>query len=77
MQVYFEFLWKRKCEYSRYFYASYFKPKEVDKIFDEVTGLTKNENVELIQAEARKNCEDFIFRPRRNRNSKETSPTVQ
>ena len=65
-----EFLWKRKCEYSRYFYASYYKPKEVDKILDEVTGLTKNENGDLIQAEARKNREDFIFRPRRNRNSK-------
>ena len=48
----------------------------MDKIFDEVTGLTKNENVELIQAEARKNCEDFIFRPRRNRNSKEKKKFV-
>ena len=42
----------------------------MDKILDEVTGLTKNENGDLIQAEARKNREDFIFRPRRNRNSK-------
>ena len=31
---------KRKTEYSRYFYASLYKPKMVKKLMDEVTGLS-------------------------------------
>ena len=50
-----EFLWKRKVEYSRYFYASFYKPKEVKKVMDEVTGITKDENGNIVQGEARKN----------------------
>ena len=50
-----EFLWKRKEEYSRYFYASYYKPGEVKHIFDEVTGLTKDDQGRFVQGEARKN----------------------
>ena len=61
------FLWERKVEYSRYFYASFYKPKFVDKIMDEVTGLTKNNNGDFVRGEARENRENFIFRPRRNR----------
>ena len=56
-------LWKRKNEYSRYLYASYFKPKEVKEI-----GLSKNEEGYFVHGEARKKREDRIFRPRKNRN---------
>lgn len=62
-----EFLWKRKVEYSRYFYASFYKPKEVKKVMDEVTGITKDENGNIVQGEARKNREKIIFRPRKSR----------
>ena len=61
------FLWERKTEYSRYFYASFYKPREVDKIMNEVTGLTKNENGEFVRGPARENRENFISRPRRSR----------
>ena len=44
-----EFLWERKSEYSRYFYASLYKPKEVSSIMDKNTGLTKNNNGEFVQ----------------------------
>ena len=61
------FLWERKSEYSRYFYASLYKPKEVDQIMDENTGLTKNERGDFVRGPARENRENFIFRPRRNK----------
>ena len=58
-------LWKRKIEYSRYLYASYFKPKEVKEIFDQVIGLSKNEEGDFVHGEARKKREDRIFRARK------------
>ena len=61
-------LWRRRQEYSRYFYASHFKPKEVKDTFDEATGLTKDENGNFVHGEARQKREETIFRPRRNRN---------
>ena len=61
------FLWERKNEYIRYFYASFYKPKEVKKIMDEVTGLTKDNTGEFVRGPARNNRENFIFRQRRNR----------
>ena len=61
------FLWDRKIEYSRYFYASLYKPKEVADIMDKCTGLTKDRNGEFVRGPARQNREDFIFRPRRNK----------
>ena len=64
-----KFLWERKIEYSRYFYASFYKPKEINKIMDEVTGLTKDDRGEFVRGPARENREDFIFRPRRSRRS--------
>ena len=42
------FLWDRKQEYSRYFYASLYKPKEVNAIMDEVMGLTKNNDGDFV-----------------------------
>ena len=42
----------------------------MNKILDTVTGLTKNDRGEIVQGEARKNREEFIFRPRRNRRQK-------
>ena len=63
------FLWDRKVEYSRYFYASLYKPKEVDKIMDEVTGLTKNDGGDFVRGPARENRENFINRPRRSRSA--------
>ena len=50
-----EFLWERKSEYSRYFYASLYKPKEVSSIMDKCTGLTKNNNGEFVHGPAREN----------------------
>ena len=63
------FLWDRKVEYSRYFYASLYKPKEVDKIMDEVTGLTKNDGGDFVRGPARENRDSFINRPRRSRSA--------
>ena len=63
------FLWNRKKEYSRYFFASYYKPSEVNKIMDEVTGLTKNDRGDFMRGPARKNRENLINRPRRGRNT--------
>ena len=60
-------MWERKTEYSRYFYASFYKPREVDKIMNEVTGLTKNADGEFVRGPARENRENFISRPRRGR----------
>ena len=62
------FIWDRKNEYSRYFFASLYKPSEVNKIMDEVTGLTKNERGEFMRGPARQNRENLINRPRRGRN---------
>ena len=56
-----KFLWDRKNEYSRYFFASFYKPKEVNSIMDEVTGLTKNNHGDFVRGPARENCEDLIF----------------
>ena len=64
-----EFLLNRKTEYSRYFYASLYKPKEVKEIMDECTGLSMDNNGNVTQGDARKNREEFIFRPRKNRNN--------
>ena len=47
-----KFLWERKGEYSRYFYASFYKPKEVNQIMDEVTGLTKNSSGDFVRGPA-------------------------
>ena len=62
-----DFLWERKKEYTRYFYASYYKPSEVNEIMDKVTGLTRNSDGDFVRGPARKNREDFIFRPRRKK----------
>ncbi len=61
------FLWNRKQEYARYFYASLYNPKEVNAIMDEVTGLTKNNDGDFVRGPARQNREQFINRPRRGR----------
>jgi len=34
---------------------------------DEVTGITKDENGNIVQGEARKNREKIIFRPRKSK----------
>ena len=64
-----EFLLKRKTEYSRYFYASFYKPKEVKEIMDNVTGIKMDENGNIVRGEAREKREEIIFRPRKNRNN--------
>ena len=56
------FLWDRKQEYLRYFYASLYKPKEVNAIMDEVTGLTKNNDGDFVRGPAHQNWENFINR---------------
>ena len=63
------FLWNRKVEYTRYFLASFYKPKEVNRIMDEVTGLTKNDSGEFVRGPARQNRENLIFRPRQSRSA--------
>ena len=60
-----QFLLKRKTEYSRYFYASLYKPSEVKQIMDECTGITEDKQGNIIQGEARKKREDLIFGPRK------------
>ena len=64
-----QFLLKRKTEYSRYFYASFYKPSEVKQIMDECTGITEDKQGNIIQGEARKKREDLIFRPRKSKNN--------
>ena len=54
-------------EYSRYFYASFYKKREVNMIMDEVTGLTRNDRGDFVRGPARENRENLIFRPRRGR----------
>ena len=59
-----EVLEKRKTEYSRYFYASLYKPKMVKKLMDEVTGLSKDEHDNLVQGGNKKNREEItVFGP--------------
>ena len=67
------FLWDRKQEYSRYFYASLYKPKEVNAIMDEVTGLTKNNDGDFVRGPAHQNRENFINRQGQDR-AKEVCP---
>ena len=50
-----QFLLKRKTEYSRYFYASLYKPSEVKQIMDECTGITEDKHGNIIPGENRKN----------------------
>ena len=61
------FLEKRKTEYSRYLYASMYPPKMVKKVLDESTGLKRNENGDLVRGEARRNRENLINRPRKDK----------
>ena len=74
----YEDLEKRKTEYSRYFYASLYKPNMVKKIMDEVTGLSKDEHDNLVQGENRKNREEIICRPRKpkKKSGKKVFPLV-
>ena len=67
------FLWDRKQEYSRYFYASLYKPKEVNAIMDEVTGLTKNNDGDFVLGPAHQNRENFINQQGQDR-AKEVCP---
>ena len=61
-------MWERKKEYSRYFYASFYNPWEVNnEIMDKATGLTKDGNNRFVRGPARQNREDFIFHPWQNR----------
>ena len=62
-----EILDKRKIEYSRYFYASLYPPKMVNRVMDEVTGVIRDNDNKLVRSEARENRESLINRPRKNK----------
>ena len=62
-----KFLEERKNEYSRYLYASLYPPKMVKKILDQTTGLTKDPNGVFVHGEARRNREELINCPRKDK----------
>ena len=62
-----DILEKRKIEYSRYFYASLYPPKMVNRVMDKLMGVKRDHENKLVRSEARENRENLINRPRKNK----------
>ena len=62
-----EVLEERKAEYSRYFYASLYKPKMDTEVMDEITGLSKDVNNTMVKGNNRLNRGELKNRPKKDK----------